>query len=243
MKLDENTYLILALRYKELFNGTGGGGFDDVPFEKLASYIVSQLARRDIMVFDVEIFEFIKRKISFKETKGGVLIKNKKFNLDGSIETISCDEEEPEYLRPMPQSPQERATPASMPQSLQERAAPASMQAIRWEIFDPDPALVPMLLKKHRLTVKRKYPIFEEKTVVQNVRDTVYGSVNQVAAMEYTIIDGEGQKTKVASMHFMPELKGLIGMDNTKMTEQDYRSAPRLMHMDNNYQDMPVLRR
>ena len=33
MKLDENTYLILALRYKELFNGTGTGGFDDVPFE------------------------------------------------------------------------------------------------------------------------------------------------------------------------------------------------------------------
>ena len=33
MKLDENTYLILALRYKELFNGTGAGGFDDVPFE------------------------------------------------------------------------------------------------------------------------------------------------------------------------------------------------------------------
>lgn len=32
-KLDENTYLILALRYKELFNGNGGGGFDDVPFE------------------------------------------------------------------------------------------------------------------------------------------------------------------------------------------------------------------
>src|SRR5574344_751434 len=33
MKLDENTYLILALRYKELFNGNGGGRFDDVPFE------------------------------------------------------------------------------------------------------------------------------------------------------------------------------------------------------------------
>ena len=32
MKYDENTYLILALRYKELFNG-GGGGSDDIPFE------------------------------------------------------------------------------------------------------------------------------------------------------------------------------------------------------------------
>lgn len=35
MKFDEKTYLILALRYKELFSGGGGGGggMDDVPFE------------------------------------------------------------------------------------------------------------------------------------------------------------------------------------------------------------------
>lgn len=33
MKLDETTYLILALRYKELFSGNGGGGGFDVPFE------------------------------------------------------------------------------------------------------------------------------------------------------------------------------------------------------------------
>ena len=34
MKLDETTYLILALRYKELFSGGGGGGGgSDVPFE------------------------------------------------------------------------------------------------------------------------------------------------------------------------------------------------------------------
>lgn len=31
--LDENTYLILALRYKELFNMGGGGGTSDVPYE------------------------------------------------------------------------------------------------------------------------------------------------------------------------------------------------------------------
>jgi type I restriction enzyme R subunit len=33
MALNENTYLILALRYKELFNTGGGGGGGDVPFE------------------------------------------------------------------------------------------------------------------------------------------------------------------------------------------------------------------
>ena len=33
LKLDENTYLILTLRYKELSNGDGGGGIPDIPFE------------------------------------------------------------------------------------------------------------------------------------------------------------------------------------------------------------------
>ncbi|MCM3602465.1 HsdR family type I site-specific deoxyribonuclease [Robertmurraya korlensis] len=33
IKLDENTYLVLAMRYKELFGSSGGGGGDDVPFE------------------------------------------------------------------------------------------------------------------------------------------------------------------------------------------------------------------
>jgi len=33
LKFDENTYLILALRYKELFSGESGGGGESVPFE------------------------------------------------------------------------------------------------------------------------------------------------------------------------------------------------------------------
>ncbi|MDV6345905.1 HsdR family type I site-specific deoxyribonuclease [Nitrosomonas sp. Is35] len=33
LKFDENTYLILALRYKELFSSGAGGGSSDVPFE------------------------------------------------------------------------------------------------------------------------------------------------------------------------------------------------------------------
>ena len=50
MKFDENTYLILALRYKELFNGGGGGvGIDDVPFE-----LTGYLTEIDTGVIDAE---------------------------------------------------------------------------------------------------------------------------------------------------------------------------------------------
>jgi hypothetical protein len=199
-----------------------------------------QLARRDIMVFDVEIFEFTKKKISFKETKGGVLIKNKKFNLDGSVETVTYDDDipPPEYLQPTQFQPMQAQQQPVVVDSKQNN------QAIRWEVFDPDPALIGMLTRKYRLSPKRKYPIFEEKTVIQNVRDNVYGGMTQIPGYEYVIIDDAGQRIRVPSMHFMPESKGLIGMENARMTEQDYKTAPRLMHMDQ-YSDpgMPVIRR
>ena len=38
MSFDEKTYLILVLRYKELFGGEGGGGSDEVPYD-LVGYI------------------------------------------------------------------------------------------------------------------------------------------------------------------------------------------------------------
>ena len=50
MNFDENIYLVLAQRYKELFNGEGGtGGNDDVPFE-----IEGYLTEIDTGAIDVE---------------------------------------------------------------------------------------------------------------------------------------------------------------------------------------------
>jgi type I restriction enzyme R subunit len=49
LDFDENTYLILALRYKELANGVGGGRTTDVPFE-----IVGHLTEINTDVIDTE---------------------------------------------------------------------------------------------------------------------------------------------------------------------------------------------
>src|SRR5690606_33375022 len=59
-----------------------GGPLEDVPIEVLAGKVIAQLARRNILVVDVEIYEITKKKISFKETSDGILIKNKKFRFD-----------------------------------------------------------------------------------------------------------------------------------------------------------------
>ncbi len=46
-----------------------GDLLDDTSIEVLAAKVLSQLARRDIWVQNVEIFEYKKNKITFRETK------------------------------------------------------------------------------------------------------------------------------------------------------------------------------
>jgi hypothetical protein len=65
-----------------------GKATEDTPLEHLAALIFRQFARRDVMVFDVEIYEYTKKRISFKENKDGILLKNKKFSFDLS----TCDQ-------------------------------------------------------------------------------------------------------------------------------------------------------
>lgn len=64
-----------------------GSPYDDISLDVLAGKVMAQLARRNILVVDVEIFEFTKKKISFKETSDGILIKNKKFSFDDGAVT------------------------------------------------------------------------------------------------------------------------------------------------------------
>lgn len=208
------------------------GKMEEVPVEKLANAVMMQLARRDIMVYDVEIYEYTKRKVSFKETRGGVLIKNKRFMLDGTVETVAEEEVAmPSYIQPQAVPPQ--------PPIVEKQPN----QAIRWEVFDPDTPIIAMLTRRFKLTPKRKYPILEERTVVQRV-NVPGGGMTEMPTFEYLIIDDTGQRTRVPSIHFTPEQKGLIGMEHTPMTELDYQNAPKLLHTGNYGEpDMPVLRR
>jgi len=74
-----------------------GGPYDDVTLESLAGKVMAQLARRNILVVDVEIYEFTKRKVSFKEAQDGILIKNRKFSFDdGAVVGTACAAEEEE---------------------------------------------------------------------------------------------------------------------------------------------------
>ena len=69
----------------KIFTKRVGKSFEDASLGAVASAIIRQLARRDIWVVNVEIVEFVKKEISFRESKGGIVIKNRKFNFDFKI--------------------------------------------------------------------------------------------------------------------------------------------------------------
>lgn len=80
-----------------------GKPFDDTPLEKCAAAIMVQLARRDVWVVDVQVYELVKKEISFKESTDGksIILKNKKYGLGSTAEVLAEDLVEVQEPAPM----------------------------------------------------------------------------------------------------------------------------------------------
>lgn len=78
---------------KEVMTKKVGKSFDETPLEKLAGAIMSQMARRDILIFDVEVDEFVRKSVNFKETKDGrgIVLKNKRFSFNSTADMVASD--------------------------------------------------------------------------------------------------------------------------------------------------------
>lgn len=186
-----------------------GNAEEEVPHEKLAATIMAQMSRRDIWVIDVEIFEFTKKKLSFKETKGGLLIGNKKYNLDdcGHLAVQEVMDVPP----PQP-VPHVSAVPAMLPAVMRPTLAniPESaiksggnladfellkQRPIRYEVFQPDPIFIDIRkAKSMAFTIGEKYPIYSEKAAGSNIN----------LGMNYTTVDNEGRKQVLNDKYFVP---------------------------------------
>lgn len=200
-----------------------GTKFDEVSVDKLAGFVMMQLARRDLMIFDVEIYEYTKKKVSFKEAKGGVVIKNKKFILDQ--DTIKCMEE-------IPSQEVQETPPPIAPKPRQQG------NAIRWEVFDADAGTVQMLAKKgYSMTLKKKYPILEEKSGVVRMNG------QSIPGIDYVLMDDANQKVKLSSAYFLPEQKPLLGQELIHQAEVERQGQGQLLYQGSRGgNDMPVLR-
>ena len=92
-KLEEGGY---DLGTKKTFTKVIGTQDTDVPLEEAANTILHQRARRDVLITDVEIFEFVRKPVTFKESKGGIVLKNRKFDLSSGTVSASQAEETPQ---------------------------------------------------------------------------------------------------------------------------------------------------
>jgi hypothetical protein len=185
-----------------------GDVYDDVPLEKLASAIMQQLARRDIWVVDVSVVEFARKAVSFKETKGGIVIKNKKFILDqdsGLIGTDLVSEEVPQSVPGQPVvHPHEKLRPTgnrkpTPPTPVPGRPQPARRRPTKKVVYMPS---TPELVRKHglagRLTIEAEYEVVEDRMNPSGV------------GIEYLIHDDHGRELWAQDEHFVPAQMNLM---------------------------------
>jgi len=202
---------------------------EDVGIEVVAGKILSQLARRNILIVDVEIYEYAKKKVSYREASDGIVIKNKKFSFDASLvstcEDFSDDIEQEEF-KPIPSVSKEladRSCPIVKSKNLAKRV-------IRQEIFDPDPrGKIKVEQNGFKFSVGKKYPVYSEESIGGTIL--------------YDTTDDRGKDVKISAEYFVAIGSGLfeesgpayVGAENIKDEINLWKNFEKV--------DMPDIRR
>ena len=185
-----------------------GDPLDDTTLEELASKVLAQMARRDIFVQDVEIFEYEKKKIIFKETTGGIVLKNKKFTLDTIGHSLESKEISKENTPGQSIHPHHKENTLVQKSNGSGILVPEELQnqvPIRVEVYDPEQDMLKAGLIKGRFTPGKKYPIFSE------LKDPREATAGKELPILYVTIDDSGRRINAPSVAFRPIQVGLIG--------------------------------
>jgi len=207
----------------------------EVSLEQVATIIMGQLARRDIYITNVEVYEYAKREVSFKETKNGVVIKGKKFSFDQLHGTLKADDDYvdegepqntsydatefmPDLSQFRPSLPtQTESIPQFNPQAAQKVAKKRDPNVpVRHEVFRPSRDDYPVLQRQGvKLTMGKPYPLFGE--FVKNAFEPVY----------YVVVDDSGNKIEINSTYFEPMRRGLsfTGVNDPATPQSEGRLA------------------
>lgn len=201
-----------------------GDAYEDVSLEKLASVIMSQLARRDIWVLpDVEIYEYKRVKVNFRETKGGIVIKNKKFELDTNSNIIVH-----EFTESQPITLNGAMVPV-MPNNKVNIASPTG-RPIKWVALDPgDQNLAKVKGSGLAFLPNKRYPVFNE------VSDP-----KQFGRLIYTMLDENKREVIIFDDYFLnADQKMVQGFNSTV----DRDTETKLSFGDHEKEQMPDIRR
>lgn len=207
---------------------------EDISLDILAGKIMSQLARRNILIVDVEIYEYAKKKLSYRETNDGIVLKNKKFSFDSGVvvtaEDFEVDQEQEQIqeFRPLP-SPSKELADKSCPIVQRNQN---SKRIIRHEVFDPDPIGLQKIRQKGlKFTMGKKYPVHSEESL---------GST-----LIYNTTDDSGNAVKVSAEFFVAIGQGLIEADDGPKYVGAENQKEEVNLWGKNYEstDMPDIRR
>ncbi len=196
-----------------------GDPFEDVQLEKLASLIMGQLARRDIWVTDVEIYELKKQKVSFRETKGGIIVKNKKFILDAENNNITCqDIQEVPVVPPQQQMalvPQNGVVAPHNALALNQQQASGPKRPIKFVVVDDTGAIqdgngdrVPVIMAIKRAGLQfrpgQRYPVYQELDDPRDKRVDKFGHPTLDRKKVYMMWDDAKRDVMVSQDYFVP---------------------------------------
>lgn len=184
-----------------------GDIFEDVSLERLASSILTQLARRDIFVFDVEIHELVKKKVSFKQSKNSISIKNKKFSL--ANDTIVVQEINDNLLENKTSEKEILTVPVKEKQTISvpaNKVSLSSLKVLKTMIFSPSD-LKYLKGKPWRFTPNKKYNIYKERIAPNGI------------GMILSAIDDTGRDVEVSDEFFISDTINLLNEDSETLRE------------------------
>jgi hypothetical protein len=207
-----------------------GDAYEDVPLEKLASAIMSQLARRDIWCLpEVEIYEYKKSKISFRETKGGIVIKNKKFELDSDSKIVVHEFTEGQPVANAPINYTNGAMVPVQPGNNKTNLAAPTGRPIKWVALDPDERNLGRVKGSGLAFLPNKrYPVFQEAP-----------DPKSFGRMIYTMLDENKREVTIFDDYFLNADQRLAqGFNST--VDQD--KEPKLSFGDYEKDPMPDIR-
>lgn len=183
-----------------------GAMYDDTPLEKLAAAVLAQLARRDVWVVDASIQEYVKREVSFKESKdgSGIVLKGKKFSLGDTaaitVEEVAIEEAPRALIQDTEYDLNSIAIPNPRKAGQQNLAPPPPVNPNRimyHVIFTPELGQE-VELKRFKLTNGNRYPVHRQTP------GPMHTSV-------LSISDDRGQIINIDEKYFSVAGQGLIG--------------------------------
>jgi len=196
---------------------------------------MAQLARRDVWIVDVEVTELSKKTVSFKESKGGIILKNKKFSFDNptSVEIVAHEIHDNEGCLNN-QSVANVNLHVQHPHNAiknQVNISPSvSKRPIKRVDFLPEPAHMNEI-KAFKLTPEKEYSVYDKKPLPNG-------------GEQYLVIDDANREQWISDKYFVPSNIVLVGDSELGFSEKPKQDSGKLLWDNSSFDpQMPNLRR